>query len=93
MKSIRVLALVLVLLLLLWGLVRGEASDSVDWWVMASGGGPLGASGQVALDATLGQPVTGPSQAGGITLGGGYWYGMRAGGYLAYLPVVLRAGP
>jgi hypothetical protein len=56
-----------------WVLAQGSAA--IDWWVFSGGGGPASSGGGVAIDATLGQPVIGPSSAGASTLGAGYWYG------------------
>ncbi len=61
---------------------------SVPWWVSASGGGPAG-GGNVAIDSSLGQPVTGPSSAGIFAFGAGYWYG-TADEMEVFLPVVKK---
>jgi hypothetical protein len=89
----RILVLVLALSLLLVGVGWSAASDGVDWWVIAGGGGPTQGSGEVVLDATLGQPFIGPSGGDGILVGDGYWYGLWEPGHYIHLPVVLRAAP
>jgi hypothetical protein len=93
MKTMRILILLLALSLLLVGLGRSAATDTVDWWVIAGGGGQGGGSGEVVLDATLGQPFVGPSGGVGVLVGDGYWYGVSGLGHYVYLPVVLRAAP
>ncbi|MBU0492024.1 MAG: hypothetical protein KKA73_03090 [Chloroflexi bacterium] len=52
------------------------AQSAVDWAVIAGGGGPS-TGPDVALNATLGQPIVGPSGSGpeAVSLGAGYWYG------------------
>lgn len=85
--------------------VIAQRTPSVDWWVIAGGGGPIGGDG-IALNGTLGQPIIGPSAvppgqhgdlalpnrtaADSISLGAGYWYGVAAAEYAIYLPVVTR---
>ncbi len=63
-------------------------AGAIDWWVVAAGGGPSSA-GSVAIDSTVGQPITGDSAGSNVTLGAGYWYGVQARSIL-YLPAVLR---
>ena len=61
----------------------------IDWWVFGSGGG--GASGgEVTLDATLGQPVTGTSSGGSTSIEVGFWPGAGEVTYDVYLPQVSR---
>jgi hypothetical protein len=93
MKTMRILILVVALSLLLVDLGRSAATDTVDWWVIAGGGGPGGGSGEVVLDATLGQPFIGPSGGEGVLVGDGYWYGVSDLSRHVYLPAVLRATP
>ncbi len=90
-SKLSLLALVLIggLLLAAAGLAQaGVQATVVDWWVLAGGGGHS-AGGNVALDATLGQPIAGESAGGNVALGAGYWYGAQAH-YILYLPNVLR---
>ena len=47
---------------------------AVDWWALAGGGGSAN-GGNVTLDGTLGQPVTGVANANSLSLGAGYWWG------------------
>jgi hypothetical protein len=83
---------VLALLLVLGGLaLAGGGGPSLDWYVIGSGGGPV-ASGQVDLDATIGQAVAGTTSAGGYSLCSGYWCG-AADRHTVYLPLVLKSVP
>jgi hypothetical protein len=88
-----ILALALVLFLATAGVAW--ANDGVERARgVVSGGASDSTSGDVALRATLGQPVVAiVSNAGGdITLGQGFWHGgiTPATNYKVYLPVVLR---
>jgi hypothetical protein len=83
-------------LLLLAGLAMASivwagssANYAVDWSVMSGGGAPV-AGGAVTLNGTLGQTAIGPSAATHGSLGAGFWYGLGAGIYEVYLPLVLR---
>ena len=96
MKAKRILILVLALSLLLVGSAGSAVPNTVDWWVIAAGGGPGTGSDHVTLDATLGQPVIGPSAGPHVMLGDGYWHEVPeppAPAYHIYLPVVLREAP
>lgn len=52
------------------------AQSTVDWWVIASGGG-ISSGGSAVVNMTFGQPFTGPSNAGSVALGAGYWGGIE----------------
>jgi hypothetical protein len=75
------------------GSAYSAATASVDWFVLGGGGQPVKASspsGEIHLNATIGQNVIGlSSSAGEVDLGAGYWYGVP-NEYRVYLPVVLR---
>jgi len=73
--KILILALVPALSFLLVGLALAQGTTAIDWWVVGSGGGPVSAEGEVALNATLGQPVIGASNGDAISLMAGYWHG------------------
>lgn len=73
--KILILVLVPALSLLLAGLALALGSTAIDWWVVGSGGGPASSEGEVALNATLGQPVIGASSGDAISLRAGYWHG------------------
>jgi len=92
--KILILALVLALSLVVAGLAL--ANGGVEWTreVLSGGGAGFAAGGDVALRATLGQPVGGAISRGDVTLGQGFWHGGAAagGGYEIYLPLVLRDG-
>ena len=92
MRKLTFIALTLALLLAL-ALAVGLAqagSYAVTWQVLAGGGGPVASSGgSVSLNGTSGQPVSGPSAGGAVTLGAGYWHAGAASP--VYLPIILRA--
>jgi hypothetical protein len=58
-------------------------------WVLSAGGGPA-SDGTVTLNASLGQPVVGPSSAGNIGLNAGYWVAVPVieTRTMIYLPVI-----
>jgi hypothetical protein len=55
--------------------VLAQGTASVDWWVVAGGGGESSEAGKVVMNSTLGQPIIGPSSDKAVALGAGYWYG------------------
>ncbi len=81
-------------LALAWGMPAeagprmSDLASALSRHVIASGGGPA-ASTTYGLNATLGQPIVGPSAGGNIANGAGYWYGLIAS-YPVYLPIVIR---
>ncbi len=80
----------LALALLLWAsvaLAAGAGTYAVSWSVLSSGGVRVTA-GIYALESTLGQPVAGPIQAGGLNVCVGYQ--CAPPGARAYLPTVLK---
>ena len=84
-----IIAIALLSCVLIAAGVMANGTPDIDWWVFGSGGG--GASGgNVTLDATLGQPVTGTSSGDSISLEAGYWYGAGEVTYDVYLPQVSR---
>jgi len=101
MKRKTWLALAAALLLGVAGITTGVAQSAgaalVNWWVIAGGGNPASA-GTVAINDTLGQPVTGASVSadGRVVLGAGYWPPVSAGAvapggdHHVYLPAVAR---
>jgi hypothetical protein len=81
-RRVLILAALLGGLALVLGLVGGFATGvlaqgtaSVDWWVVAGGGGTSDEVDKVVVNGTLGQPIIGPSGEKPIALGAGYWYG------------------
>ena len=92
--KILILALVLALFLAAAGVALANDGAERARWVV-SGGASDSSNGDVALRATLGQPVVGivTNAGGGITLGQGFWHGgiPPATGYKVYLPIVLRS--
>ena len=69
--------------------VLANGTPGLDWWVVGSGGGHA-SIGNVTLDATLGQPVTGISGGDSISLEAGFWPGAGEVTYAVYLPQVSR---
>jgi hypothetical protein len=90
-KHLLFLALIFLCCLLPASTVVAQGTPSIDWSVVAGGGGPATGAGGIALNATLGQPIIGPSGEDSISLEGGYWYGVAAAENKIYLPVVLRS--
>lgn len=64
-------------------------TPGIGWFVLGAGGGPSG-GGNVALNATLGQPVVGTSSAGNIVLRAGYWSATPVSGTKIYLPLLRK---
>ena len=89
LKIILILCLAACLLLGAAQAVLAAGSPAIGWWVLGAGGGPANA-GQVALNATLGQPVVGASSAGNIGLKSGYWAAPPQGGMKVYLPLLRK---
>ena len=88
----RLLALVLVGGLLLAGRALAEpTATSIDWWVVAGGGGPA-SNGSIIVDGTAGQAVAGPSSAGDLAVGAGYWYGAPTGPLPLWPLAIHRSG-
>jgi len=87
----KMLILALVLFLAAAGAALANGGIELPRWVL-SGGASDSAGGDVALRATLGQPVVGVVSGGDVTLGQGFWHGGRlpGGGYDIYLPLVQR---
>ena len=83
------IASIVVLLLVLMSAINVLATDGtvMDWWVVASGGGPS-SSGSVTMNSTLGQPLVGQSSGGSVSLSAGYWTTIVE--YITNLPLVLR---
>ena len=84
-----IIAIALLSCVLIAAGVLANGTSGIDWWVFGSGGGQA-SGGNVTLDATLGQPVTGTSSGGSISLEAGYWVGAGEVTYDVYLPLVSR---
>ena len=70
------------------GAAWANATPSIDWYVMGSGGDHAEA-GSYALQGTIGQPVVGSTTGWGVQLCSGFWcWGGSA--YKTYLPLVIR---
>ena len=59
----------------------------LSWTVLGAGGGHA-ASASYSLEATLGQPLVGPSSGSAVTIAAGFWQDQA--GYRVYLPIVLK---
>ena len=55
------------------GQALAQTGAALNRWVVAGGGAPS-SGGAVAMNDTLGQPVTGLAQGGTVSLQAGYWY-------------------
>ena len=86
-----ILALVVVLAAVAAGLVLARPDELGLVRSVLSGGASEADDGNVALRATLGQPLVGmvASDDGGVTLGQGFWHS-GIPNYAIYLPLVLR---
>jgi hypothetical protein len=76
MKRIPLVILVLILALgATAGLARAGSSSNyaIEWQALAGGGQAAESSGGVRLNGTLGQPITGASTSGDVSLEAGYW--------------------
>ncbi len=62
---------------------------TIDWQVIAGGGGLAASGGGYTLDSTVGQTAIGWS-AGSHQLGSGFWYGTGME-YMVYLPLTLKS--
>jgi hypothetical protein len=86
-KSFVLLAALLTLVLTSLALASG--SYSINWWVIAGGGGSI-TGGGYAINSTIGQPVVGASEGGNYRIEAGFLGGALAVEYRIYLPVVLK---
>jgi len=86
--KILILALMLVLLLAVYGAALANGGVELPRWALG-GGATDSAGGDVTVRATLGQPVVGVVCSGDVTLGQGFWHG-GAVTYSIFLPLVMR---
>jgi hypothetical protein len=82
----------LLLTLVLTSLAFASGSYTINWYVIAGGGGPISGGGY-AINSTIGQPVVGASEGGNYRIEAGFWGGALAVEYKIYLPVVLKNYP
>jgi hypothetical protein len=85
--KIRIAVLALALLMAAGGVALANGDLEIPRWVISSGATEA-ASGDISLNATLGQPIIGEVSNGEVTLGQGYWYG--GDGYRVYLPLIQK---
>ena len=83
------LALVACLALAIPALAQVSAIYDLSWHTIAGGGGKM-ESAQHTLQGTVGQAATGQMMSSGHTVCSGYWCSEEAGGFLVYLPLVVR---
>ena len=91
-RAFLLLSLVLALLLTVVTVSGADASATITWYVMSSGGGHA-TSLHYTLDATMGQPAPGLSSSPHYQLGSGFWYVMGAPQVMMrqlFLPVLLK---
>ena len=81
--------LVVSLLLLVSIALAAPNAHSVDWWVIASGGG-RSTVGSTSLDNTIGQWVVGSDESGGLQLSPGFWGGGWDESHVLFLPLVME---
>ena len=85
------ISLAAALLLALIGIVSVSAASSlfyIEWGIFSSGGGRIGA-GDIQLDSSLGEPITGHSMGGDISLDSGSWTEVLEPQRL-FLPVIVK---
>jgi hypothetical protein len=75
--------------LLLAGLAFANGTPSINWWVIAGGGGSI-SGGDYAINSTIGQAAVGRVGNSTYELCSGFWCGALAVEYRIYLPVVLK---
>jgi hypothetical protein len=86
----RLLIIVTFLVLLGTGVALALSTPEIDRWVIASGGGTVQSpGGEIVLQGTIGQPILGSSQEGGVEICSGFW--CRVGEFFkVFLPITLR---
>jgi hypothetical protein len=85
-----VLFLSLLLILFVTGAALAAPVRTIDWWVIAGGGGYTESTDEVyTLNGTIGQPVAGVAS---IDLCSGFWCGLTdwLGTAYVYLPFISR---
>jgi hypothetical protein len=95
MKRNRLLIILIssLVLILAFGWLSGTVlaqlmpDTTIGWFVIASGGGSS-SSGNVTLEGTVGEPITGSAAGGVATVGAGYWSAEEA--RVVYIPVLMR---
>jgi hypothetical protein len=99
-RKIKLSFVVLLFLLVLGGLALPVLSQAggytLNWTVVAGGGGAFSSGGEYALGGTAGQAAAGVLSGGDYTLTAGFWHGDAtiapppAEDHAVYLPVVVR---
>ena len=80
MKFFKISALILIL-----AATALSQEYSVDWYVIASGGGHS-ESAEYQVDGTIGQPIVGQSLSDTYIVQAGFWVGLPSGGDCVYIP-------
>jgi len=65
-----------------------HATNSIDWWVVSSGGGQATA-GNILIQDTIGQPLVGVATAPGNQISSGFWFIEQIENQL-HLPLIIR---
>ncbi len=85
---ILVLLLLLAAMLATASLTAVAGSHTIDWYVMAGGGGSASA-GDLTLTGTIGQAAAGTTSNGDFDLCSGFWCQVKALARI-FLPIVIR---
>jgi len=91
MKRILIVISLILSLLLTIQVVRaaGDASYTLDWWTVDSGGG-TSQNGSYVLTGTVGQAEPGSLHAGEYSLVGGFWAVLQEVWNEVFLPILLK---
>jgi len=81
--------LIVCALLLVGSAWAAPSTTDITWKVLGGGGGRV-TSGSVALDGTIGQPVTGAVSQPSLALCSGYWCDTEVSVRQIFLPLVRR---
>jgi len=91
MKRLLIVVSLITFLLLTIQAVRaaGDASYTLDWWTVDSGGGTI-QNGSYVLSGTVGQAEPGSLHGGEYSLVGGFWAVLQEAWKEVFLPIILK---
>jgi len=75
-----------IILILMLASTASAQNYSIDWYVIASGGGHA-ESANFMVDGTIGQPITGISSSANYVVEAGFWVGTAGGSVCGYYVV------